>query len=153
MPQLKAVASSCPAKVAISWRVPGMRRIFTLFACVVATACGAHAENGAPVELPGYVTYRLVSVNGHGLPFTDPQTSLRWTGGQWIVTAEKTFSATFNVSPGNIPRTLTKTGVFEPGDSVSMTIVYSDGTRQIAVLTAGGFRARLGSLTMGLSRF
>lgn len=130
-----------------------MRRLLGLLALIGATACDASLDTTTPgANGIATGTYKLVSVNGQVLPFLDPQTSTTWSAGQWVVAADKSFSATFNVSTGTIPRTLTRTGVFEAASSNSMTIVNSDGTRQLAVLTTAGFRAGLGSLTMGLSR-
>jgi hypothetical protein len=130
-----------------------MRRIFTLLALVMATACGHPSWFTAPDAVASDThTYKLVSVNGQVLPFRDSQTSLTWTGGRWVVAADQSFSATFDVSAGTIPRTLTKSGYFEAVDSLSVTIVYSDGTRQLGILTVAGFRASLGSLTLGLVR-
>jgi hypothetical protein len=130
-----------------------LRRLLTLSVLLVAAACDATLDTTTPSTRqisPG--TYTLSSVNGHIVPFRDPQTLMWWTGGEWVVAADKSFSATFNVSTGSIPRSLSQTGTFEVASDNTMTIDYSDGTRQLAVLTPYGFRAGLGSLTLGLSR-
>jgi hypothetical protein len=104
----------------------------------------------SPRLSPG--VYELSSVNGSPLPFIVPWNGATWRSGRWTVNADGSFTATFGVSAGTIPRTVEQRGVVETIDALSARVVFSDGTESIAMLTSGGFRVPIGILTLGLTR-
>ena len=119
---------------------------------LLASAC---LESIDPVSVPPKLSagvYELSSVNGSPLPFIVPWNGAIWRSGRWTVNADGSFTATFGVSTGSIPRTVEQKGVVEPIDALSARVVFSDGSESIAMLTSGGFRVPMGILTLGLTR-
>lgn len=96
--------------------------------------------------------YELSSVNGSPLPFIAPWNGATWRSGRWVVNEDGSFTATFAVSTGSIPRTVEQAGRVEPIDALKARVVFSDGTESVAMLTSGGFRVPIGILTLGLTR-
>ena len=119
---------------------------------LLASAC---LEPINPVARPPRLSagvYELSSVNGSPLPFIVPWNGATWRSGRWVVNADGSFTATFGVSAGSIPRTVEQQGMVEPIDATSARGVFSDGTESVAMLTSGGFRVPIGILTLGLTR-
>ena len=119
---------------------------------LLASAC---LEAMDPVAVPPRLSagvYELSSVNGSPLPFITPWNGATWRSGRWVVNEDGSFTATFGVSTGSIPRTVEQAGVVEPIDALSARVVFSDGTESVAMLTSGGFRVPIGILTLGLTR-
>jgi hypothetical protein len=121
-------------------------------ALLLASAC---LESIDPVAVPPKLSagvYELSSVNGSPLPFIAPWNGAIWRSGRWVVNADGSFTATFGVSAGNIPRTVEQSGLVQAIDAKSAKVVFSDGTESVAMLTSGGFRVPIGILTLGLTR-
>jgi len=119
---------------------------------LLATAC---LESIDPVSAPPRVSagvYELNSVNGSPLPFFVPWSGATWRSGRWVVSEDGSFTATFGVSSGSIPRTVEQHGSVQNIDAISAKVVFSDGTESVAMLTRGGFRVPVGILTLGLTR-
>jgi len=117
-----------------------------------ASAC---LESVDPVAVPPRLSagvYELDSVNGSPLPFIVPWNGSTWRSGRWVVNADGSFTASFGVSAGSIPRIVEQKGIVEPIDARSARVVFSDGTESVAMLTSGGFRVPVGVLTLGLTR-
>ena len=125
-------------------------RTFSLL--VLASSCLETMDPVAVAPRLSAGVYELSSVNGSPLPFVVPWNGATWRSGQWVVNADGSFTATFGVSAGSIPRTVQQTGMVEPIDALSARVVFSDGTESTATLTSGGFRVPIGILTLGLSR-
>ena len=117
-----------------------------------AAACGARTVTEADRLPPGAVTYHLVSVNGNPPPFIAPSTGEIWRSGQWVLSPDGSFTASFDVAAGTIPRTRELVGHMHSVDARSVQIDYSDGTQTIGTVTSVGFRAPYDVLTLGLSR-
>jgi len=125
-------------------------RAFSLL--LLASAC---LETIDPVSVPPRLNagvYELNSVNGSPLPFFAPWNGATWRSGRWVVNEDGSFTATFGVSTGNIPRTVEQHGLVEAIDENSAKVVFADGTESVAMLTRGGFRVPIGILTLGLTR-
>jgi hypothetical protein len=119
---------------------------------LLASAC---LEPIDPVAVQPTLTagvYELSSVNGSPLPFIAPWNGATWRSGRWVVNPDGSFTATFGVSAGTIPRTVEQKGMVEPIDALSARVIFSDGTESVAMLTSGGFRVPVGILTLGLTR-
>lgn len=121
-------------------------------ALLLASAC---LESIDPVAVPPKLSagvYELSSVNGSPLPFIVPWNGATWRSGRWVVNADGSFTATFGVSTGSIPRTVEQSGLVQPIDAKSAKVVFADGTESVAMLTTAGFRVPIGILTLGLTR-
>ena len=132
-----------------------LRRILVVRASSMLLLASACLEPIDPVAVPPALSagvYELSSVNGSPLPFIAPWNGATWRSGRWVVSADGSFTATFGVSAGSIPRTVEQKGMVEPIDALSARVVFSDGTESIAMLTSGGFRVPIGILTLGLTR-
>ena len=132
-----------------------LRRILVVRASSMLLLASACLEPIDPVAVPPTLSagvYELSSVNGSPLPFIAPWNGATWRSGRWVVSADGSFTATFGVSAGSIPRTVEQKGMVEPIDARSARVVFSDGTESVAMLTSGGFRVPIGILTLGLTR-
>jgi hypothetical protein len=130
-------------------------RGLVLRACSVLLLASACLEPMDPVAVPPRLSagvYELSSVNGSPLPFIVPWSGATWRSGRWVVNADGSFTATFGVAAGSIPRTVAQKGMVEPIDARSARVVFADGMESVAVLTSGGFRVPVGILTLGLTR-
>jgi hypothetical protein len=101
------------------------------------------------IGTPGTSTFVLATVNGSGLPYTDPSSGETWQAGRWQINADSSFSASFDVATGPTPGTIARSGVIRFRDSAHSLVVYSTGTTDIADLTTNGFRVPFGSVTLG----
>ena len=105
---------------------------------------------GTPAIAAG--SYELIMVNGVKLPFTDPQTSVTWTSGEWVVTTRKQFSASFDVTNPTGPAKLTKSGILDGISASTVYVVYSDGAETLALVASNGFTVGLDGLQLGFKR-
>ena len=130
-----------------------MGRLTAALSILVLVACegtGNTLGPGTPAIGPG--SYELITVNGFKLPFTDPQTSITWTSGEWVVTAHKQFSASFDVTNLTGPTKLTKTGLLDGISTSTVYVVYSDGAQTLALVATNGFTVGLDRLQLGFKR-
>ena len=119
---------------------------------LLASACLEPIDPVAVQPTLSAGVYELSSVNGSPLPFIVPWNGATWRSGRWVVHPDGSFTATFGVSAGSIPRAVEQKGMVEPIDALSARVVFSDGTESVAMLTSGGFRVPVGILTLGLTR-
>ena len=130
-----------------------MVRLAAALSILVLTACegtGNTMGPGTPAIAAG--SYELISVNAAKLPFTDPQTSITWARGEWVVTTRKQFSASFDVTSATGATKLTRSGLLDGVSETMVYVSYSDGTETLAVVSPYGFTVGLAGLQLGFKR-
>ena len=130
-----------------------MGRLAAALSILVLIACrgtGNTMGPGTPALAAG--SYQLISVNAAKLPFTDPQTSITWTSGEWVVSTHKQFSASFDVTSPTGTAKLTKSGLLDGVSTTTVYVVYSDGTETLALVSAYGFTVGLDALQLEFKR-
>jgi len=130
-----------------------MGRLAAALSILVLIACRGSGNTmgpGTPALAAG--SYQLISVNAAKLPFTDPQTSITWTSGEWVVSAHKQFSASFDVTSQTGTVKLTKSGLLDGISTTTVYVVYSDGTETLALVSEYGFTVGLDALQLGFKR-
>ena len=130
-----------------------MVRLAAALSILVLTACegtGNTMGPGTPAIAVG--SYELISVNAAKLPFTDPQTSITWARGEWVVTTRKQFSASFDVTTATGATKLTRSGLLDGVSTTTVYVVYSDGTETLALVSPNGFTVGLEGLQLSFKR-
>ena len=130
-----------------------MGRLAAALSILVLIACrgtGNTMGPGTPALAAG--SYQLISVNAAKLPFTDPQTSITWTSGEWVVSTHKQFSASFDVTSQTGTAKLTKSGLLDGVSTTTVYVVYSDGTETLALVSQYGFTVGLDALQLEFKR-
>jgi len=130
-----------------------MGRLAASLSILVLIACEGTSNTmgpGTPALAPG--SYQLMTVNGIALPFTDPQTSTTWTGGQWVVGSHKQFSAAFDVAGPTGSIRMTRSGLLDGISTTTVYVTYSDGAQTLALVSQFGFTVGLDALQLGFKR-
>ena len=129
-----------------------MVRLAAALSILVLTACqGTGNTMGPGTPAIGAGSYQLVMVNGMKLPFTDPQTSITWASGEWVV-SRKQFAASFDVTTLTGATKLTRYGVLDGVSTTTVYVVYSDGTETLALVSPAGFTVGLEGLQLTFKR-
>ncbi len=129
-----------------------MVRLAAALSFLVLTACqgtGNTMGPGTPAIAAG--SYELVMVNGVKLPFTDPESSITWAKGEWVV-ASKQFSASFDVTSATGATKLTRSGLLDGVSTTMVYVTYSDGTETLALVSPYGFTVGLERLQLSFKR-